>query len=70
MTITKDQFFKPGKKSAQDKASAIDFAARQIIATEAELRAKKTEHLRQLREARDALAPPPAAKKPTLARKK
>ena len=57
MTATKDQFFKPGKMSAQDKASAIDQMARQIIAKEAAQRELKTERLRKLREAQEALAP-------------
>ena len=57
MTATKDQFFKPGKISAQDKASAIDHMARQIIAKEAAQRELKTERLRKLREAQEALAP-------------
>ncbi|HZG28968.1 hypothetical protein SAMN05421890_1892 [Ensifer adhaerens] len=57
MTATKDQFFKPTKMSAQDKASAIDHAAWQIIDKEAEQRALKTDRLRKLREAQEALAP-------------
>lgn len=57
MTVTKDQFFKPGKMSAQDKASAIDHVARQIIAKETSQRELKTERLRKLREAQAALAP-------------
>lgn len=51
MTITKDEFFKPGRMSSQDKALATDNAAKRIVATEAALRAKKTERLRLLREA-------------------
>ena len=54
MTATKEAFFKPGKMSAQDKAAAIDHAAREIIAKEATQREKKTERLRALREAREA----------------
>jgi len=57
MSVTKDQFFKPGKMSAQDKASAIDHVARQIIAKETSQRELKTERLRKLREAQEALAP-------------
>lgn len=57
MTATKDQFFKPAKMSAQDKASAIDHMARQIIAKETSQREQKTERLRKLREAQEALAP-------------
>lgn len=67
MTATKDQFFKPGRASAQDKASATETAARQIIATEAAQRERKTAHLRELREAREAEAgpaAPPSRKKP------
>jgi hypothetical protein len=65
MTATKEDFFKPGKMSAQDKASAIDHVARQIIAKEAAQRALKTERLRALREAQEAAnpaAPAPRAK--------
>lgn len=61
MTATKEAFFKPGKMSAQDKAAAIDHAAREIIAKEATQREKKTERLRALREAREAEAPQQAA---------
>jgi sRNA-binding protein len=57
MTATKEDFFKPGKMSAQDKASAIDHAARQIIDKEATQRALKTERLRKLREAQEAANP-------------
>ncbi|MCD2172757.1 hypothetical protein [Rhizobium sp. C4] len=60
MTATKDAFFKPAKMSAQDKASAIDHMARQIISKEAAQRVLKTERLRKLREAQEALAPAPA----------
>lgn len=63
MTATKDAFFKPGKMSAQDKASAIDHVARQIIAKEAAQRAQKTDRLRKLREAQQAETPAqPAAR--------
>lgn len=54
MTATKEAFFKPGKMSAQDKAAAIDHAAREIISKEAAQREKKTERLRKLREAQEA----------------
>ncbi|KAA1234594.1 hypothetical protein FHL81_23855 [Agrobacterium tumefaciens] len=50
----KRSFFKPGKLSAQDKASLTDSAAKQIINAEAAQRARKTERLRQLREAQEA----------------
>lgn len=54
MTATKEQFFKPGKVSAQEKASATDQAAREIISAEANRRNEKTERLRQLRQAQEA----------------
>lgn len=54
MSITKDQFFKPGRSSAAEKAMSIDHAARQIIATEAAQRERKTERLRRLREERES----------------
>ena len=57
MTATKEEFFKPGKMSAQDKASAIDHVARQIIAKESAQRVQKTERLRKLREAQEAANP-------------
>lgn len=68
MAATKEAFFKPGKLSAQDKASLTDSAAKQIINAESDQRARKTERLRQLREAQEAItvAPVPApAKKPS-----
>jgi hypothetical protein len=68
MTATKEAFFKPGKLSSQDKASMTDKAAKQIITAESDLRAKKTERLRQLREAQEAAIaapPPPRTKKPS-----
>ncbi|MGP4672054.1 hypothetical protein ACSV5N_10605 [Agrobacterium salinitolerans] len=65
MAATKEAFFKPGKLSAQDKASLTDNAAKQIINTEADQRARKTERLRQLREAQEAsfIAEAPASAK-------
>ncbi|MFK3691193.1 hypothetical protein ACI2J4_13110 [Agrobacterium tumefaciens] len=66
MAATKEAFFKPGKLSAQDKASLTDSAAKQIINAEADQRARKTERLRQLREAQEATVivdAPVAAKK-------
>lgn len=54
MAATKEAFFKPGKLSAQDKASLTDSAAKQIINAEADQRVRKTERLRQLREAQEA----------------
>lgn len=59
MTITKEEFFKPGKMSAQDKALATDHAAKRIVETEAALRAQKTERLRLLREAQEPEVVPP-----------
>lgn len=58
MTKTKEELFRPGKMSAQNKASATDQAARQIVATEAAQRARKTERLRKLREAQEAATAP------------
>lgn len=58
MAATKEVFFKPGKLSAQNKASLTDSAARQIINAEADQRARKTERLRQLREAQEAAIVP------------
>lgn len=66
MAATKEAFFKPGKLSAQDKASLTDSAAKQIINAEADQRARKTERLRQLREAQETTVivdAPVAAKK-------
>ncbi|AJY44447.1 hypothetical protein [Martelella endophytica] len=66
MTATKDQFFKPGRMSATDKASITDRAAREIITEEATSLQKKTDRLRKLRLAReeaDAAAPAPEKKK-------
>jgi hypothetical protein len=54
MTITKDDFFKPGKIPVPTKASTTDQAARQIIAAEAVQRDAKTERLRLLRETQQA----------------
>ncbi len=68
MSTTKEVFFKPGKLSAQDKASLTDSVAKQIINAESDQRARKTERLRQLREAQEATiaAPVPARpKKPS-----
>ncbi|WP_337268673.1 hypothetical protein [Oryzifoliimicrobium ureilyticus] len=67
MTATKEEFFKPAKVSPQQKATTTDQAARQIIASEAAERLKKTERLRLLREAKEAEAPvaAPARKKKT-----
>lgn len=61
MTITKEEFFKPGKMSAQDKALATDHAAKRIVEIEAALRIQKTERLRQLREAQEPEVVPPSS---------
>ncbi len=64
MSITKEQFFKPGKVSAQDKASTTNQAARDILAKEASDRERKTDRLRQLRlEQQATIATPDTAKK-------
>ncbi|CUX66266.1 MULTISPECIES: hypothetical protein [Agrobacterium] len=67
MAATKEAFFKPGKLSAQDKASLTDSAAKQIINAEADQRARKTERLRQLREAQEATV---VASEPVPAKKR
>lgn len=63
MTATKEEFFKPGKMSPREKASATDDAATQIIAAETAQRLKKTERLREARLAREAETAPPNAPK-------
>ncbi|MGG7516825.1 hypothetical protein ACQ3G6_02940 [Allorhizobium undicola] len=64
MSISKEEFFKPGKLSSADKAENTNTIARQIIAAEDAQRASKTEKLRLLREQREAdAAPAPARKK-------
>lgn len=71
MTINKEAVFKTGRASAQDKASATDQAAKQIIATDDAQRAKKTERLRLLREAQEAATPvelPTATKRKSRAK--
>ncbi|MCX8999609.1 hypothetical protein NOF55_21110 [Rhizobiaceae bacterium BDR2-2] len=68
MTITKEAFFKPGRTSAQDKASTTDRAAKEIITAEALQRARKTQRLRELREAQETatvVIPPVRGKKPS-----
>ncbi|MCM2290820.1 hypothetical protein NAC44_00570 [Allorhizobium sp. BGMRC 0089] len=54
MSISKEDFFKPGRASSVVKAETTNSIARQIIATEAAQRHSKTERLRQLREDREA----------------
>ncbi|SFB37584.1 hypothetical protein SAMN03159496_03231 [Rhizobium sp. NFR07] len=49
MTATKDQFFKPGKMSAQAKAEQTNSVVRDILDAEVSARDKKTEKLRALR---------------------
>jgi len=51
MTMATQELFKPPKISARDKAETTSKVARQIIETEAANRIRKTERLRQLREA-------------------
>ncbi|PRX08703.1 hypothetical protein [Martelella mediterranea] len=63
MTATKDEFFKPGRMSASDKASITDRAARAIIAEEATQLQSKTERLRRLRLEREATEAAPEPKK-------
>ena len=65
MTATKDEFFKPGKLSAQAKAAQTDAVARDILAAEANARQKKTEKLKALR-----LAQPVLEETPKKARRK
>jgi hypothetical protein len=69
MTATKDQFFKPGKMSAQAKSEQTNSVVRDILDAEVIARDKKTEKLRALRLAQQEedvarkLAEPPAQKK-------
>ncbi|MBB3286797.1 MULTISPECIES: hypothetical protein [Rhizobium] len=64
MTVTKEKFFKQGRQTLQDKASATDTAAKQITATENADREKKTEKLRALRLAQPEAEPiKPATKR-------
>ncbi|MEJ8310953.1 hypothetical protein [Agrobacterium larrymoorei] len=72
MTATKDEFFKPGKLTPQQKASATNDAVSEILAAETAQRLKKTERLREARLAREAetvvVTPPAPAKKKVKAR--
>ncbi len=61
MTATKDEFFKPGKLSAQAKAEHTNSVVRDIVAAETAAREKKTEKLKALRLAQPA--PEEATKK-------
>lgn len=64
MAATKEKFFKQGRQTLQDKASATDTAAKQITAAETADREKKTEKLRALRLARPEAEPiKPSAKR-------
>lgn len=54
MAITKDDFFKPGRATEQNKAPTPDQVVRQIVSAETAQRMDKTERLRQLREAQEA----------------
>lgn len=65
MTATKQNFFKPTKVRAEQKAADTNSAARGIIEQEANLRDKKTERLRALRLAKEAADPAPLPKKRT-----
>ena len=49
MTATKEEFFKPGKLSAQAKAEQTNTVVRDILDAEATAREKKTEKLKALR---------------------
>ena len=57
MAATKEQFFKPARASAQDKAKQTHTVAQTIVAAEAAAREKKTERLRALRLAQPSPAP-------------
>lgn len=63
MAATRQQFFKPTKVSAENKAEATNSVARGIIEQEASAREKKTEKLRALRLAKEAADPAPPAPK-------
>ncbi len=69
MTMTTQELFKPEKISARDKAATTSQVARQIIETEAAERIRKTERLRQLREAQPIVLKPirPARRRITAA---
>lgn len=65
MTATRQQFFKPTKATAAEKAAETNSVAKGIIEQEAAAREKKTEKLRALRLAQDAetLQPAPTPKR-------
>jgi hypothetical protein len=58
VTVTKENIFKPGKLSQQDKAAVTDATAKGIVAAETTARDRKTEQLKRLRLEREASAPP------------
>lgn len=53
MTATRDQFFKPGRISAEAKIAQTNVVVRDILNAEISERAKKTERLRALRVAQE-----------------
>lgn len=61
MAISKDDFFKPGRVSGDEKVLTADQVVKQIVSAETAQRLDKTERLRQLREAQQSAgtAPPP-----------
>ncbi len=63
MTASQKEFFKPEKVSAAKKAEETDSAAKGIVAQETAARDKKTEKLRALRLAKEAVEPEPVPKK-------
>jgi hypothetical protein len=62
VTVTKENIFKPGKLSSQDKAAVTDATAKGIVAAETTARDRKTEQLKRLRLEREASAPPSGIK--------
>ena len=63
MTATKEEFFKPGKLSAQAKAEQTNTVVRDILDAEATAREKKTEKLKALRLAQPVLEAEPVKKR-------
>lgn len=62
MTVTKDQFFKSSKQSADVKAQQTNKVVRDILDAEIAERLKKTEKLRALRLATPVEEPKPKKK--------
>jgi hypothetical protein len=62
--VTKDTLFKTGRSRAETKAAATDSNTWTIIEDETERRNAKTERLRKLRLAKEALNPEPQFAKP------